>query len=102
MLQDYTAFNTMFRKRPQKQATIIFPKGNEKQIHNILTKRRYLGYNKDAEANKMIHIGSDHRCVMATFTITMLGKNNHFKNTRRKHDMIECEERDLAKKTLKP
>ena len=102
MLQGYIAFDTMFRKTHQKQTTIISPEGNEKQIHNILTKRRYFRDNKDAEANKMIHIGSDHRCVMATFTITMLGKNNHFKNTRRKHDMIECEERDLAKKTLKP
>ena len=29
---------------------------------NILTKRRYLGYNKDAKANDMIHMGSDHVC----------------------------------------
>ena len=26
-----------------------------------------------AEANDMVHMGSDHRCVMSTFT----GKNNH-------------------------
>ena len=58
---------------------------------------------KDVEANDMIHMGSDHRCVMATFTINMLGKNIHYKNTRRKHDMIEYEERDQAKKIkLKP
>ena len=46
----------------------------------------------------MIHMGSDHRCVMATFTITTLGKHIHYKNTRRKHDMIEYEERDQSKK----
>ena len=41
MLQDYTALNTMFRKTLQKQTTFIFPKGNEKQIDYILTKRRH-------------------------------------------------------------
>ena len=29
---------------------------------------------KDADANDMIHMGSDHRCVMATLTISTLGK----------------------------
>ena len=36
-------------------------KGKEKQIDYILTKRRYLRNVKDAEANDMIHMGSDHR-----------------------------------------
>ena len=49
----------------------------------------------------MIHMGSDHRCVIATFTITMPGKNNHYKNTRGKHDMIKHQERDQAEETLK-
>ena len=55
------------------------PKGNEKHIDDILTKRRYLKYNKDAEANDMIHMGSDHRCVMATFMITTPEKSSHCK-----------------------
>ena len=50
----------MYRKTPQKQTTFVSPEGNEKQIDYILTKRRYLRYNKDAEANDMIHMGSDH------------------------------------------
>ena len=100
MLQGHTALNTMYRKTPQKQTTFVPPKGNEKQIDNILTKRRYLTHNKDAEANDMIHMGSDHRCVMATFTITVPGKNNHEKNTREKHDMIEHEERNQAEKNI--
>ena len=79
MLQDYTAHITMFRKTPQKQTTFTSPKGNEKQIDYILTKRRYLKHIKDAEANDMIHMGSDHRCVMATFTISLLGKNSNHK-----------------------
>ena len=82
MLQDYTALNTMYRKTPQKQTTFISPKGNEKQIDYILTKRRYLRQKKDAEANDMIHMGSGHRCVMATFTITTLGKNGHYKTIK--------------------
>ena len=82
MLQDCTALNTTYRKTPQKQTTFVSPKGNEKQLDNVLTKRRYLRHNKDAEANDMIHMGSDHRCVMATFTITMPGNNNHYENSK--------------------
>ena len=84
MLQEYTALNTMYRKTHQKQTTFTSPKGNEKQIDYILTKRRYLRYNKDAEANDMIHMGSDHTCVMATFTIITPGKSSHCKNYNRK------------------
>ena len=101
MLQGYTALNMMYKKTPQKQTTFVPPKGKEKQIDYILTKWRYLRHTKDAEANDMIHMGSDHRCVMATFTITMPGKNIHYKNTMRKNDMIEYEERDQAKQTSK-
>ena len=32
---------------------------------------------KDAEANDMIHMGSDHRCIMATFLISTPEKNKH-------------------------
>ena len=53
LLQDYTSLNTMYRKTPQKQTTFVSPKGNEKQIDYILTKRRYLRHNKDAEAKEM-------------------------------------------------
>ena len=31
----------------------------------------------DAEANDMIHMGSDHRCIMATFLISTPEKNTH-------------------------
>ena len=83
MLQGYTALNTMYRKTPQKQTTFVSPKGKEKQIDHILTKRRYLRHTEDAEANDMIHI----QMCQATFTIIMLGKNIHYKNTRKtRHD----------------
>ena len=84
LLQDYTALNTMFRKTPQEQTTFTSPQGNEKQIDYILTKRRYLKHIKDAEANDMIHMGRDHRCVMATFTISMPGKNSNHKDMKGK------------------
>ena len=100
MLQGYTALNTMYTKTLQKQTTFVSPKGKERQIDYMLTKRRYLRHTEDAEANDMIYVGSDHRRVMATFTISMPGKNTHYENTRRKHDMIEYQERDQAKKNI--
>ena len=63
MPQGYIALKTMYRKTPQKQTTFISTKGKEKQIDYILTKRRYLRHAKDAEANDMIHMVSDQRCV---------------------------------------
>ena len=100
MLQDYTALNTMYRKTPQKQTTFISPKGNDKQIDYILTKSKYLRYSKDAEANDMIHMGSDHRCVMATFTITTPGKSSRYKTIKGKHDIIKHEGRDQTGKNI--
>ena len=36
-------------------------------------------YSKDAEANDMIHMGSDHRCVMETFLINTPKKDGLLK-----------------------
>ena len=99
MLQGYTALNTIYRKTHQTQTTFISPK--ERKIDYTLTKRRYLRHAEDDEGNDMIYMGSDHRCVMATFMITLPGKNSHIKNTR-KQETIEYDERDQAEKTLKP
>ena len=100
MSNDYSALNTMFRKTPQKQTSFVSPKGKEKQIDYILTKRTYLRNVKDAEANDMIHMGSDHRCVMATFLINMLGKDNHAKNMKKKHDTIGNTEHEQTGKNI--
>ena len=43
---------------------------------------------KDAEANDMIHVGSDHRCIMATFLINTPGKNTHARRENKKHETI--------------
>ena len=99
MINDYSALNTMFRKTPQKQTSFVSPKGKEKQIDYILTKRRYLKNVKDAEANDMIHMGSDHRCVMATFLIDILERKNDDRRGNTKHETtVYAEQEDEAKK----
>ena len=90
----------MYNKTPGKQTTYRSPTGNEKQIDCILTKRRYLKYNKDAEANDMIHMGSDHRCVMATFMITTPEKSSHCKTKKGKLDTTTHEGRDQTEKNI--
>ena len=98
MLNDYSALNTMFRKTQQKQTSFVSPKGKEKQIDYILTKRRYLRNVKDAEANDMIHMGSDHRCVMATLLINILErKNNARRGTAQHATTVYAEHEDEAK-----
>ena len=69
MLQKFVALNTMYRKTPEKQVTYRTPTGAEKQLDYILVNRKYLRCSKAAEANDMIHMGSDHRSVMAQFVI---------------------------------
>ena len=70
MIQNSTAVNTMYRKTPEKQAIYRTPKGTEKQLDYILLDKKHMYCTRDAEANDMIHMGSDHRSVMAQFEIT--------------------------------
>ena len=63
------ALNTMYRKLRQKQVTYHTPKRVEKQLDYILTDKKHYSGSRDAEANDTIHMGSDHRCVMAKFVI---------------------------------
>ena len=98
MIQNCTALNTMFRKTLGKQTTYRSLERNEKQIDNIIIKRRHLKYNQDAEANDMIHIGSDHRCVMATF------RDHHSRERwprKTKKDKLETTKQDIRKQTDK-
>ena len=69
-IQNSTAVNTMYRKTPEKQAIYRTPKGTEKQLDYILLDKKHVSCTRDAEANDMIHMGSDHRSVMAQFEIT--------------------------------
>ena len=55
---------------------------------------------KDAEANDMIHMESDHRCVMATFLINTPEKNTHVRRENKKHETIVfVEHKKKAKNT---
>ena len=45
---------------PEKHVTSRTPQGAEKQLDYIWVNRKYLRCSKDAEANDMIHMGSDH------------------------------------------
>ena len=74
----------MYTKNAGKQTTHRSPKGNEKRIDYTIIKRKHLKFNKDAEANDMIHMGSDHRSVMATFTITTPKKDGPSKTKKTK------------------
>ena len=89
------ALNTMYKKIPQKQVTYFTPKNEEKQLDYILTDRKHYSWSKDAEANDTVHMGSDHRCVMAYFEIWKeRGKPRHSKapTTEREGDISDDEQ----------
>ena len=48
----------------------------------------------------MIQMGSDYRCVMASFTISMPGKNSGLKNMKGKHDTKQHERSTQAEKSI--
>ena len=89
------ALNTMYKKIQQKQVTYLTPKNGEKQLDYILTDRKHYSWRKDAEANDTIHMGRDHRCVMAMFEIPKeRGKPRHSKapTTEREGDISDVEQ----------
>ena len=48
----------------------------------------------------MIHMGSDHRCVMATFLINTPEKNTHVRRENKKHETnVNVEHKKKAKNT---
>ena len=61
--------DTMYRKTSERQATYRTPKGVEKQLGCTLVDRKHMSCRGDAEANDVIHVGSDHRSAMAQFVI---------------------------------
>ena len=63
------ALNTMYKKLAQNQVTYHTPKNVEKQLDYILTDKKHYPWSRDAEVTGIIHMGSDHRCVMAKFDI---------------------------------
>ena len=91
--QKLIALNTMYKELPRKQATYRTPKGVEKQLDYILVDKKHCCWSRDAEANDMIHMRSDHRCVMATFVIPAKAKQKplHSETTRKRtHGRTRC------------
>ena len=92
------ALNTMYKKLPQKQVTFHTPKNLEKQLDYILTDRKHYSWSRDAEANDTIHMGSDHRCVMAKFEIPKeKGKPRHTKEPMTEREGDTCEDENEQK-----
>ena len=85
--QKMVALNTMYKKAPQKQCTYRTPNGVEKQLYYILVKKKQYRWSRYVEANDMIHMGSDHRSVLARFASEKPMKKNEFvkgQNTKSK------------------
>ena len=68
MIQNHVALNTTFtKKKKNRKHTFRSPSGKEKQLDCVVIVRRNRRYCTDAEANDMIHLGTDHRSVTAHF-----------------------------------
>ena len=76
-------------KTPEKQATYRTPNGAMKQMDYILVDKKRICCSRDAEANDMIHIGSDHRSVMARFVIKAPNKRDPRKKRRSENIRIQ-------------
>ena len=63
-------------KTPEKQATYKTPNGAMKQLDYTLVDKKHMCCSRDAEANDMIHMGSDHRSVMARFVVKAPNKRD--------------------------
>ena len=70
MIQNCVAPNTTFKNTPEKQSTVRSMSGKDKQLDCGRSRR----YCSDAEANDMIHLGSDHRSVTAHFRFPCVKK----------------------------
>ena len=56
---------TEHKRTLKKQVAYRTPRGAEKQLDYILTDKKHYCWSRDAEANDMIHMGSDRGCGMA-------------------------------------
>ena len=80
--------NTMDRKAHRQQTT-----KDRLKLQKMIThwsKRRLLRHSKDAEDNDIIHMGSDHRCVMATFVINAQKKMVPVTQTMTSKEGVKC------------
>ena len=69
-MDDDTELSQHSTRCTKKRLKSKLPKGTEKQLDYILVDRKHITAGENVEANDMIHMGSDHRSVMAHFVIT--------------------------------
>ena len=99
MLQKFVAIHTTYRKIHQKLVKFKTLEGVEKQLDCILINRTCLKHNRDAEANDMIHMGIDHRSVMARFVISVSKQKD---STKRIHSLHGENNTDQVNENEKP
>ena len=77
---------------PASEVTCRTPNGVEKQVDYVLISRKFVSCSTDAEANDMIHMGSDHRSVVARFVIKAPRKEDSQKtHIERKKESIKIQ-----------
>ena len=67
----------------EKQHTFRSPNGKEKHLDCVVIDRSNRRYCTDAEANDMIHFGSDHRSVTAHFRFPCAKKKEGLENKKK-------------------
>ena len=81
------ALNTMYQKIPQKQVTYRSPKKRREAVRLRLVGQKHQPWSRDAESTDILHMGSDHRCVMAKLEIT--AKEEKGKQRKQKAPMVD-------------
>ena len=92
MIQNFTVTNTMYRKKPEKEAFCRTTKGTEKQMDYSLVDRKHIYWSRDAE-----------QTTWSTWEATTQ-KNAHrheenFKNSREHEELRWWKKRDPMKQT---
>ena len=84
-MQKFVALNTLYRKIHEKTSYIQNPERCRQAVESHLGKQeKHLKCSRDAEANDMINLGSDHRSVVTQLVIPEPTKERH---PKRKHLM---------------
>ena len=93
MIQNYVALKTTFKKHQKKQYTFRSASGKEQQLDYGEIDRRNRRYCTDTESNDMIHLGSDHRSVIAHFRFPCVKKMRGLNNKEREQNL--CKKKKL-------
>ena len=89
MIQNYVELKTTFKKHPKKQYKFRSASGKEQQLDYGEIDRRNRRYCTDTESNDMIHLGSDHRSVIAHFRFPCVKKMRGLNNKDREQNLCK-------------